>query len=161
MCPVTGHVLYQSSSPLWNPYSWSSIVGQSLWPAFSPRYKLVCEVGDIGSDICAGSKLAVACDDGCLRLFSIQEGRPGLVYSSSFPPLKSRLLSVAWHPNGQVVCTGTSEATLHAWHVATRREMRIHTGGSFSCPYVRLRTQNYISITTARYATLLGSAHHQ
>lgn len=161
MAPVPGHLLCESSSPLWNTFAWSSIVVQSLWPAFTPTYKLVCEVEDIGSGICAGSKLAVACDDGCLRLFTIQEGQPGLVYSSSFPPLKSRLLSVAWHPNGQVVCTGTSEATVHAWHVATRREMRIHTGVPFSCPYVRLRTHNHIRITTARDATLLGSAHHQ
>ena len=75
------------------------------------------------------STVAVACDDGCLRLFRAEEGQPGLVYAASLPALGSRLLSVAWNPKGNVVLTGTSEGSLHAWNVNSRREiLRIHTG---------------------------------
>lgn len=76
-----------------------------------------------------GGRLAVACDDGCLRLFRIESGQDGLIFEASLPALQTRLLSVAWHPNGSVAYTGTSEASLHAWDVQTRREIiRIHTG---------------------------------
>ena len=75
------------------------------------------------------STVAVACDDGCLRLFRAEEGQPGLVYAASLPSLGSRLLTVAWNPKGNIVLTGTSEGSLHAWNVNSRREiLRIHTG---------------------------------
>ena len=74
--------------------------------------------------------VAVACDDGCLRLFGIEEGEPGLLYQSSLPHLEGRLLSVAWHPMGKIAVVGTSQGTLHAWDTSNKREvLRIQTGG--------------------------------
>ena len=60
------------------------------------------------------ARVAVACDDGTLRLFTAEHGTPRLMYSKSMPRLGARLLSVAWHPNGQSVVTGTAAGTLHA-----------------------------------------------
>ena len=74
-------------------------------------------------------KVAVACDDGCLRFFTAEVGVPGLQYESCLPPLDGRLLCSAWHPEGSVLVTGTSRGTLHAWEVASRHELlRLHTG---------------------------------
>ena len=73
--------------------------------------------------------IAVACDDGCLRLFGVEEGEPGLSYQSTLPHLGGRLLSVAWHPKGRVAVVGTSQGTLHAWDTTSKREvLRIQTG---------------------------------
>ena len=80
---------------------------------------------------CAGAAqtVAVACDDGTLRLFTAEHGATRLVYHKSMPRLGGRLLSVAWHPNGQSVVTGTAVGTLHAWHIAKSQElMRISVG---------------------------------
>ena len=77
----------------------------------------------------AMAKIAVACDDGCLRLFHAEEGEPGLFYQASMPHLEGRLLSVAWHPAGRIAVVGTSQGTLHAWDVTSKREiLRVHTG---------------------------------
>ena len=71
----------------------------------------------------------MACDDGTLRLFSVEHGSPRLAYHRSMPRLGGRLLSVAWHPNGQSVVTGTAAGTLHAWHIAKSQELlRISVG---------------------------------
>lgn len=71
----------------------------------------------------------MACDDGTLRLFTVEHGTPRLTYHKSMPRLGGRLLSVAWHPNGQSVVTGTAAGTVHAWHIAKSQElMRISIG---------------------------------
>lgn len=84
----------------------------------------------------------MACDDGCLRVFRIEDGQNGLIYDYSLPPLPYRLLSVAWHPNGKILYSGTSEASLHAWDTGARRELfRIHTGKSLLFPVEALTSQ--------------------
>ena len=81
----------------------------------------------------AAHAVAVACDDGTLRLFATEHGTPRLAYHRSMPRLGGRLLSVAWHPNGQSVVTGTAVGTLHAWHIANSQElMRISVGESLT-----------------------------
>jgi WD40 repeat protein len=73
--------------------------------------------------------VAAACDDGVLRLFTAEGLEPGLTYAKSLPGLGSRLLSVAWHPDGASLVTGTAAGTLHAWHLASGRELlRISVG---------------------------------
>lgn len=73
--------------------------------------------------------MAVACDDGVLRIFTAEGLSPGLTYHWSMPALGSRLLSVAWHPSGQSVLVGTAISTMHVWQLASSRElMRINIG---------------------------------
>ena len=79
--------------------------------------------------------VAAACDDGTLRLFNAEHETPCLAYHKSMPRLGGRLLSVAWHPNGQSVVTGTAVGTLHVWHIAKSQElMRVSIGESFRQP---------------------------
>ena len=80
---------------------------------------------------CSGAapRVAVACDDGVARLFTAEPGQPGLGYAKSLPSLGSRVLSVAWHPSGQSLLLGTAAGTLHAWALASGRELlRINVG---------------------------------
>ncbi len=73
--------------------------------------------------------MAVACDDGVTRIFGVEGAQPGLAYVRSLPGLGSRVLSVAWHPDGASLLLGTAAGTLHAWHLTSGRELlRINVG---------------------------------
>ena len=73
--------------------------------------------------------MAAACDDGCVRVFAAEPGRPGLAYARSTPAVAGRAVSVAWHPGGGCLVAGTSQGTLHAWDIAASRELlRITVG---------------------------------
>ena len=79
--------------------------------------------------------LAAACDDGCVRIFSVDPGIPGASYSKSLPKVDGRTLSIAWHPtsNGQYLASAGSDGCIHLWEVPTGREaLRITCGGSGS-----------------------------
>ncbi len=83
-------------------------------------------------------RLAAACDDGCVRLFSIEPGMPGAVYHKSLPKVEGRTLAVAWHPSRKFIASGGSDGCIHVWDVATNREaLRITandgTGNSELC----------------------------
>ena len=93
------------------------------------QHRRCCELKVLPSYTGAAQTVALACDDGTLRLFTAEHGTPRLMYHKSMPRLGGRLLSVAWHPNGQSVVTGTAVGTLHAWHIAKSQElMRISIG---------------------------------
>ena len=82
------------------------------------------------------------------------------MYHKSMPRLGGRLLSVAWHPNGQSVVTGTAVGTLHAWHIAKSQElMRISIGETqnrkFSEPISRCCI---LAVCTIRQYVAMGSA---
>lgn len=106
-------------------------------------------------------RVAVACDDGVVRIFTAEGLSPGLTYARSMPALGSRLLSVAWHPSGKSVLVGTAAGTLHSWDLASSRELlRINVGAhsipvqvlpvaaasahSHACP---LSGQNFVMMT--------------
>lgn len=76
--------------------------------------------------------VAVACDDGALRLFTLEAGAAGLQYHRSLPRTEGRVLAVAWHPMARMVVTGTSVGHLHVWEVATSREVLRITAGAIS-----------------------------
>ncbi len=93
--------------------------------------------------------MAVACDDGVLRIFAAEGLSPGLTYARSMPALGSRLLSVAWHPSGRSVVVGTAAGTMHAWDLASNRElMRINVGAwplPFLPSFLLRRPQSLVS----------------
>lgn len=73
--------------------------------------------------------LAAACDDGCVRIFTVEMGVPGAAYAKSLPRVEGRTLAVAWHPKGEVVVSGGGDGCVRAWHVASGRELlRITVG---------------------------------
>ena len=102
-------------------------------------------VDERGGNGDTGKRLAAACDDGALRVFTAVRGRrggssfsssssssssPSLKLSVAFPRASGRALSVAWHPGGRALVSGSSEGTLRAWDVATRRELfRVDAAG--------------------------------
>lgn len=74
-------------------------------------------------------RLAVACDDGCVRLFSVEPGMPGVSYAKSLPKVEGRTLAVAWHPSGKFIVSGGSDGCIHVWEVSSNREaLRITAG---------------------------------
>jgi U3 small nucleolar RNA-associated protein 4 len=85
---------------------------------------------EISSSACP--RLAAACDDGCVRLFSVDSGRPGVTYSRSLPRVEGRTLAVAWHPNGRCVVSGGTDGCIHAWDVNTGHELLRITAGDAS-----------------------------
>ncbi len=67
--------------------------------------------------------VAVACDDGVLRLFGADGGSPGVHYRRSFAHVEGRVLAVAWHPSGRTLVSGHSDGCLRAWDAASSREV--------------------------------------
>ena len=105
----------------------------------------VDERGSGSSEGSAGRRLAAACDDGALRVFVAVKKRGGssssspppfLKLSAALPRAEGRALSVAWHPGGRALVSGSSAGTLRAWDVASRRELfRVDAaGGSGKSP---------------------------
>lgn len=77
-------------------------------------------------------RVAVACDDGALRIFEAQDGVPGLQYAKTFQRTEGRVLSAAWHPDSSTIITGTSTGVMHAWEVSFSRELLRITAGNGS-----------------------------
>ena len=80
----------------------------------------------------AGSsqRIAVACDDGALRIFEAQDGVAGLQYVKTLPRTEGRVLSAAWHPDRNTIVTGTSSGVMHVWELASNRELLRMTAGT-------------------------------
>jgi len=74
--------------------------------------------------------IAAACDDGAVRIYSVEKNTPGLKFLKSLPPVGGRTLSVAWHPTKPILVSGSTEGCLHVWNIDTGREvMRITLDG--------------------------------
>ncbi len=77
----------------------------------------------------SGVAMAVASDDGAVRIFRMQPGVSGLQYERTMPRIESRALSAAWHPSGSVLIAGYGDGCLRAWHVPSARELLRITAG--------------------------------
>eukprot|EP00850_Spirogloea_muscicola_P011716 SM000073S21492 [mRNA] locus=s73:500966:505004:- [translate_table: standard] len=73
--------------------------------------------------------VAVACDDGCVRLFAAEEGQLGLTYRRAFPRVKGRILAVAWNATASQIFAGGSDGCIRCWDVAGAREVYRITAG--------------------------------
>jgi U3 small nucleolar RNA-associated protein 4 len=54
-------------------------------------------------------QVALACEDGCVRIFAVADMQPGMLYRQSLPRIKGRVLSVAWTWDGTQVLAGGSD----------------------------------------------------
>lgn len=87
-----------------------------------------------------GSKcqhLALACDDGCVRLYSAEEGN--LTYKRSFPRVSGRTLSVAWSLDAKLLFSGSSDGLIRCWNTSSYQEnyrITVGLGGLGSGPDV-------------------------
>lgn len=67
--------------------------------------------------------IAAACDDGCVRLYSVEKDVPGVSIRTSFLPVDGKALCVSWHPQANIVVSGGTDGCLHVWNADTGREM--------------------------------------
>lgn len=77
-------------------------------------------------------RIAVACDDGCIRLFHVDQPS-GLHFIKAFPRVAGRILSVAWSTNGSRIFSGGSDGCIRCWDVTSRGEvyrMTVNASGS-------------------------------
>lgn len=65
--------------------------------------------------------LAIGCEDGSVRLFSVEGG--GIEYKKSFPPLGSRVLSLAWGPDNDTIYAGCADSMIHCIDTRTGQSM--------------------------------------
>ncbi|KAF5740605.1 U3 small nucleolar RNA-associated protein 4-like [Tripterygium wilfordii] len=74
------------------------------------------------------SLVAMGCDDGCVRLYSISESDE-LLYKKSLPRVSGRVLSVAWGPDANRIYSGNSDGIVRCWNSKLGHEIyRITVG---------------------------------
>jgi len=100
--------------------------GGAVWNLDIARFPSTTENGQ---EQCA---IAAACDDGCVRIFIVDDDAPGVNLMKSLLPVDGRVLSVAWHPkrDQRMVVSGGTDGCVHVWNVDSAREvMRITVDG--------------------------------
>ncbi|XP_022135489.1 U3 small nucleolar RNA-associated protein 4 homolog isoform X2 [Momordica charantia] len=71
--------------------------------------------------------LAVACDDGCVRLYNIDAEE--FIYKRSLPRVSGRVLSVTWSNDAERIFSGSSDGFIRCWNASLGHEIyRITVG---------------------------------
>ncbi|KAJ3673400.1 hypothetical protein LUZ60_006774 [Juncus effusus] len=79
----------------------------------------------VGSDY---QRLAMACDDGSVRLYNIPDS-DALNYIRSFPKVTGRVLSVTWSHDAKFIYSGSSDGLIRCWDVKSFHEIYRITAG--------------------------------
>ncbi|CAK9225547.1 unnamed protein product [Sphagnum troendelagicum] len=74
-------------------------------------------------------RVALACEDGCVRIFAVADRQLGMLYRQSLPRIKGRVLSVAWTWDGTQVLAGGSDGCIRCWDIASNCEVYRITAG--------------------------------
>ncbi|CBI19382.3 unnamed protein product, partial [Vitis vinifera] len=73
-------------------------------------------------------RVAMGCDDGCVRVYSITISDE-LTYNKSLPRVSGRILSVTWSPNASMIYSGSSDGFIRCWDAKLAHEIyRITVG---------------------------------
>ncbi|KAI8905491.1 WD40-repeat-containing domain protein [Gorgonomyces haynaldii] len=67
------------------------------------------------------TRIAIGCEDGHVRLFDVEDF--GLTYSGALEKQKERVISLAWHPDGLIVC-GSVHGTIRTVDLTTGRTVQ-------------------------------------
>ncbi|KAG6555830.1 hypothetical protein Mapa_002471 [Marchantia paleacea] len=86
------------------------------------------EEGSSDHDI-VEQRIAVGCDDGCVRIFTVGDNQAGMLYRRAFPRVKGRILSVTWSADARRVYAGGSDGCIRCWDSKTVRELFRITAG--------------------------------
>ncbi|XP_041018123.1 WD repeat-containing protein PCN-like [Juglans microcarpa x Juglans regia] len=81
-------------------------------------------------------RVAMACDDGCMRIYSISDSDE-LIYTKSLPRVSGRVLSVTWSPDANMIYSGSSDGFIRCWDANVGNEMyriTVGLGGSGGSP---------------------------
>ncbi|WVZ60465.1 hypothetical protein U9M48_010482 [Paspalum notatum var. saurae] len=73
-------------------------------------------------------RLALACDDGSVRLYNVPESG-ALTYYRSLPRVSGRTLSVTWSSNARFVFSGSSDGLIRCWDSTSFHEKYRITAG--------------------------------
>ncbi|KAK1296649.1 hypothetical protein QJS10_CPB15g02043 [Acorus calamus] len=85
-----------------------------------------------------GRRLAIACDDGCVRIYNASDSN-GFTYKRSLPRVSGRVLSVAWSFDAEKIFSGSSDGIIRCWDATSTHElyrMTVGLGGSGSGPEI-------------------------
>jgi len=113
------------------PATTQDSMGGAVWSVASAQPAR--EARGAGDDADAAERdalVAVACDDGAVRVFEADLAAGELRYWRAMPRVEGRALSVAWYPGAEVVVAGTSGGTVHSYHAASQRELLRMTAGA-------------------------------
>ncbi|XP_057974172.1 WD repeat-containing protein PCN-like [Malania oleifera] len=72
--------------------------------------------------------VALACDDGCVRIYNISDTEE-LVYNKSLPRVSGRILSVTWSANAKMIYSGSSDGFIRCWDAKLAHEIYRITAG--------------------------------
>ncbi|OMO69103.1 hypothetical protein COLO4_29256 [Corchorus olitorius] len=67
-------------------------------------------------------RLALACDDGAVRLYTISDSDK-LIYYKSLPRVSGRILSVTWGHDSNRIYSGSSDGLIRCWNVDSVHEI--------------------------------------
>ncbi|CAK7347407.1 unnamed protein product [Dovyalis caffra] len=73
-------------------------------------------------------RLAIACDDGCVRIYTIPDSDE-LIYNKTLPRVSGRVLSVAWSPDASRIYSGSSDGFIRCWDAKLSNEIYRITAG--------------------------------
>nr|CAB3498301.1 unnamed protein product [Digitaria exilis] len=73
-------------------------------------------------------RLALACDDGSVRLYNVPESGT-LTYYRSLPRVSGRTLSVTWSSNAKFIFSGSSDGLIRCWDTTSFHEKYRITAG--------------------------------
>ena len=59
--------------------------------------------------------IALGCEDGTVRLFDVSDASQGPLYSKALSRHSSRVLSVCWSPDGNLIASGGSDGMIKLW----------------------------------------------
>lgn len=74
------------------------------------------------------------CDDGSIRVFSVEAGRP-LQYMKMLAKAEGRTLALAWHPDGHTLVSGGSDGCIHCWDANTGACVLVAAGSTGNTAY--------------------------
>ncbi|KAK4428676.1 WD repeat-containing protein PCN [Sesamum alatum] len=74
------------------------------------------------------TRLAMACDDGCVRIYCISEFEK-LTYKRTLPRVSGRTLSVTWSPDASRIYSGSSDGFIRCWDAELAHEIYRITAG--------------------------------
>ncbi|KAG8390975.1 hypothetical protein BUALT_Bualt01G0139700 [Buddleja alternifolia] len=74
------------------------------------------------------TRLAIACDDGCVRIYCVSDEEK-LTYSRTLPRVSGRTLSVTWSSDANRIYSGSSDGFIRCWDAKLAHEIyRITVG---------------------------------
>ncbi|CAN0843781.1 WD repeat-containing protein PCN [Linum grandiflorum] len=83
---------------------------------------------ELHNQVSADTRLAIACDDGCVRLYTILESEE-LVYNRTLSRVSGRTLSVTWSSDASRIFSGSSDGFVRCWDATLGHEIyRITVG---------------------------------